>query len=265
MSNELASVNSSSLDVHPLPKQRDNLQSFNKTLSICEALMSTPHYSRLGREGIFAIVSKATALNIDPMDALNGALYFVQGKVEMTSQMMNQLIRQAGHSIKKDDCSNNILCVLHGKRADNGDEWTESFSIEEAQLAGLIKKENPWVKYPRDMLFARALSRLARQLFPDVIKGCYVEGEIQSNFYPDQRGQAAITTKAISSEEAVALQKILDKVPAFKERAMAFLQEKFKISALEQMNKVIYNRIRDAAYEQIEKDQQTELLEGNND
>lgn len=156
---------------------------FEKSLSLldtfepqCAALMKMPHFNKMGKEGIFAIIAKAKSLNIDPLDALNGGLYFVQGKVEMSSSMMNQLIRQCGHSVSKDPASTDTKCILHGKRKDTGDIWTESFSIDEAKRAGIYK--GVWEKYPRDMLFARALSRLARQLFPDVIKGCYVEGEI---------------------------------------------------------------------------------------
>lgn len=148
--------------------------------AVCQKLMNTKHYAKMGYDGVFAIVQKAKSLNMSTMDALNGGLYFVQGKVEMSAQAMNQLIRNAGHSIKKDPKSSNEICILHGKRKDNGDTWTESFSLEEARAAGLYTPNKPsaWTKYPRDMLFARALSRLARQLFPDTIKGCYVQGEI---------------------------------------------------------------------------------------
>ena len=95
--------------------------------------------------------------------------------------MMNQLIRAAGHSIKKDPKSDESICILHGKRGDNGDDWMASFSMAEAKRACLVTPSNVWSKYPSDMLFARALSRLARQLFPDVIKGCYTEGEIRAS------------------------------------------------------------------------------------
>ena len=54
-----------------------------------------------------------------------------------------------------------------------------SYRIEEAQKAGLIKAGSGWMKNPQDMLFARAISRLARRIAPDIIGGCYVEGEIQ--------------------------------------------------------------------------------------
>ena len=146
---------------------------------LCKNLMQTPHYRKIGEEGIFAIVQKSKTVGIDPLEALNGGMYFVQGKVEMSASLMNDLIRRNGHSITKDKASDDTICILHGKRKDNNDTWKESFSIEDAKQAGIYK--NQWLKYPKDMLFARALSRLARQLFPDVIKGCYVEEEIKQS------------------------------------------------------------------------------------
>jgi hypothetical protein len=132
----------------------------------------------LGEAGIFAIIQKAKSLKIDPVDALGGGLYFLNGKTGMSAEMMNTLIRSNGHSIIKDAKSNDNICILHGKRSDNGDTWTESFSIDDAKRAGIYK--NVWEKYPRNMCFNRALSNLARQLFPDVIKGCYEIEELKS-------------------------------------------------------------------------------------
>lgn len=155
------------------------MEDLQNTQKMCQALMQTPHYKRIGAEGIFAIVQKAKALKLNPMDALNGGMYCVNGKVEMSANMMALLIRKAEHSFTKDKRSDDTICILHGKRKDNGDTWTESFSIADAKRAGIYK--NTWEKFPRNMLFARALSNIARQLFPDVIGGCYVEGEIPSS------------------------------------------------------------------------------------
>ena len=155
-----------------------SLQEIEQTQKMCSMLMRTPHYAKMGEVGIHTIVQKARSIGLNPLDALNGAMYFVNGKVELSANTMNYLIRNQGHSITKDDKSNSEICILRGKRADNGDTWTASFSIKEAKLAGIYK--NVWEKYPDDMLFARALTRLARQLFADVLKGCYVEGEISS-------------------------------------------------------------------------------------
>ncbi len=145
----------------------------------CAKLALTKHYAKMGPDGIFAVLMMARTLNLNPFDALNGGLYTVNGKVEMSARMMNELIRRAGHSISKDPKSDHTICILHGKRVDNGDTWTSSFSIAEAKAAGVYRAGTPWEKWPSDMTFARALSRLGRQLFADVIKGCYVEGELQ--------------------------------------------------------------------------------------
>ena len=164
----------------PPEEKFDLLADIDQMQNACKKLMQTKHYQAMGEAGIFAIIQKAKSLKINAIDALGGGLYFTNGKVGMSAEMMNTLIRSHGHSITKDTKSNDNICILHGKRADNGDTWTESFSIDDAKRAGIFKENTPWGKYPRNMCFNRALSNLARQLFPDVIKGCYEIDELKS-------------------------------------------------------------------------------------
>jgi hypothetical protein len=59
----------------------------------------------------------------------------------------------------------------------------ESFSIDDAKKAGLIKANKPdsaWNKYPRKMLSARAKAALARLVYPDLCFGMYIPEEIES-------------------------------------------------------------------------------------
>ena len=150
---------------------------FEQIALLTQKLLKTKHYSSIGPEGVFAIVQKAIVMGISPLEALNGGMYYVHGKVELRAHLLNHLIRSKGHSFFRDPASNDEICILHGRRGDDGQMWTESFSIEDAKKAGLANKE-VWKSYPRNMLFARALSNLARMLFPEIICGCYVEGEI---------------------------------------------------------------------------------------
>lgn len=154
------------------------LQEVEKTNRLCGALMKTPHYQKITPEGIFAIVQKAKSIGMDPLDALNGGMYMVQGKVEMSGQAMLALIRSKGHSVSIDSKSTNEFVIMHGKRADNGDTWKVEFGIKDAQLAGIYR--NMWTKYPKTMCIWRCVSMLARFLFSDVIKGVYVAGELSN-------------------------------------------------------------------------------------
>lgn len=223
------------------------LAEIEDTQKMCNLLMQSPHYKKMGSQGVFAIVEKARSVGVNPMDALNGGMYFVQGKVEMASAMMNQLIRQAGHSITKDRKSDNTICILHGRRADNGDTWTESFSIEDAKLAGIYR--NQWLKYPKDMLFARALSRLARQLFPDVIKGCYVQGEIEASVNRIREAEVEDVTPVptISDEQLQKLGEIFENNPVFGENVRNFMKKKYGIEKLNLMPVDFYGEVIDRA------------------
>lgn len=234
---------------------QEEMQSMKK---LCSALMETQHYKKMGNEGIFAIVQKAKALNVNPIDALNGGLYCVNGKVEMSSNMMIQLIRQAGHSVTKDKRSDDTICILHGKRKDNGDTWTESFSIADAKRAGIYK--NTWEKFPRNMLFARALSNLARQLFPDAIKGCFVEGEISESPLKFDHEKEDVNEKqweipsTISMDEAIELQKKLEIFPEIRASFMSFLKNNYEVEEIKNTPIELYAKIM-ARLEKAEKEE----------
>lgn len=134
-------------------------------------------YSGVGQQAkIFMVLLAARELGVSPMLALNGGIWNISGKIEISARLMNGLIRRAGHSIKI-IVSNDTHCTLLGTRTD-GDSFECSFDMEDAIKAGLAGG-NVWKKYPADMLYNRCMSRLARRLFSDVIGNSYVEGEIR--------------------------------------------------------------------------------------
>lgn len=130
--------------------------------------------------GVMMIMLTARELGLPPMQCLNGGLNIINGKVEISARMMSALIRKAGHHITIKE-STESSCTLSGKRGDTLDTAEVSYTLAEAQKAGLVKSGGGWTKNPKDMCFARAMSRLARQLFSDVIGIGYVEGEIKAS------------------------------------------------------------------------------------
>lgn len=155
---------------------------------VAEVAASNPHWKKLGGGGsekeiistILSVMLMARELGIPPIQAISGGINNILGKFEISARIMNMLIRKHGHRLQVVERDDNI-CVIFGKRKDTGEEMQVTYHIEEARRAGLVKPGGGWTKNPTDMLFARAISRLARSLFPDCIGGCYVEGELQES------------------------------------------------------------------------------------
>lgn len=146
--------------------------------TMAEQAVSSKMYRSIGEKaGVMMIMLAARELGIPPMQALNGGLNIINGKVEVSAGMMSALIRRAGHTIGTKE-ETPTKCTLYGKRIDNGQEEEASFTLEEAKAAGLIKSGGAWTKCPPDMLWNRALSRLKRRLFSDVIGVGYIQGEV---------------------------------------------------------------------------------------
>lgn len=150
-----------------------------------------------GFGGIFSIALYARELGLPPMQCLFGGMHNIQGKIELSARLMNSMIRKAGHRIEIIE-SSDTKCTLKGSRKDSGETSTISFSLDDAKRAGIYREGSGWTKWPSDMLFARALSRLARRLFPDIIGTAYVEGELSEDSPREQ--PAAITIEPVKEQ-----------------------------------------------------------------
>ena len=140
---------------------------------LCAAISKTefvPKPFRDKPEHCLAAILYGRALGLDGMVALR-EVHVIEGRPGLSGVAILGRIRSAGHSVTFDEGAEQ--CIAHGVRADNGDEHTTVWTLEDAKRAGLGGKDN-WQKYPRAMLRARATTELARALFPDVFSGASV-------------------------------------------------------------------------------------------
>ncbi|CAF2142801.1 unnamed protein product [Rotaria magnacalcarata] len=75
-----------------------------------------------------------------------------------------------------DEKTNTAFCTVKRK---NQDEYTVSFSSEDAKKAGLWGKAGPWSQYPKRMLQMRARSFALRDKFADALSGLIMAEEAQ--------------------------------------------------------------------------------------
>ena len=117
-------------------------------------------------------------LGLQPMTALRD-LYVVEGKVAMSSGLIASMVRKHpkyDYRITEIDHEHCIIQFFEGD-AMIGES---SFSIDDATKAGIMRQGSGWTKYPRNMLFARALTNGARWYCPDAFDGAvYTPEELE--------------------------------------------------------------------------------------
>ena len=74
------------------------------------------------------------------------------------------------------------------------------FTIEDAKQAKLVKPNSPWINYPKNMLFARALTNGARWYCPDVFQGHV--------YTPEELGDRVVTVSPAPNGYQTAAQPI---------------------------------------------------------
>lgn len=127
------------------------------------------------------IALKGRELGIPMMQAFS-SISVIKGKPALSSELMLALIYRkypnAKISFKTPPEKAHEECTIEAQRP-HGDIQTFKFSVDDAKRAGLIGTEgSAWHKYPTAMLRARAISGMARALFPECIAGCYTPEEI---------------------------------------------------------------------------------------
>lgn len=114
---------------------------------------------------------------MDPFE-VNREFHLMDGKLTMRSDAMLAEFRLRGGKHKW------IATGSDGQKATlklttvDGDSLTETYSIQDAQQAGLVKSKSGWEKTPGNMLRARVTSNAIRMLCPEIVAGVYTPEEI---------------------------------------------------------------------------------------
>lgn len=117
---------------------------------------------------VLACVMAGAELGLGPMTSLQ-LIDVIQGRPALKPEGQRALVQRAGHRFAVRHLSSDSVTVW-GRRADSGDELEVTWTMADADRAGLAGK-GPWRQYPDAMLLARATSALCRALFADVISG----------------------------------------------------------------------------------------------
>ena len=117
-------------------------------------------------------------LGIGPMAAMAG-INVIQGKVTLSANLLAaQVKRHPAYNYRVKDHTNEVCRI---EFFENGDPvGVSEFTIQDAKQAGVAGGQN-WRKYPKAMLFARALTQGVRWYCPDVTAGspAYVPEELE--------------------------------------------------------------------------------------
>ena len=119
-------------------------------------------------------------LGLSPFESM-ASIYIVNGKLALTSKAMASLVKKStkyDYEVKVlDDKTCTIIFTERGSEDQNMPLEESTFTFADAAKAGLVNKD-VWKNYPRNMLFARALSNGVRWYCPDVICGYYTVEEV---------------------------------------------------------------------------------------
>jgi hypothetical protein len=140
-------------------------------------------------------------LGFGPFAAVQG-IHIISGKPAVGANLMAAAVKGSGrydYRVRKmadDEVVIEFFAVAAGKRESLGES---SFTLKDAQAAAVTN--NPtWKKFPRNMLFARAMSNGVRWYCPDVFSGnaVYVPEELGATV--DDNGDVIETTGHVVME-----------------------------------------------------------------
>lgn len=141
---------------------------------------------------VLAAIEYGRAVGVEPMIALQN-ITMIDGKAGATALLIGAQLRRAGYkplTVWLDSVGNQVPKEspfgqqpgqLWGCKVilSKGGEVTGEgvFSMTDAQRAGLVRDGSGWQRYPKDMLYARALTQSAREGAQDAVLGMQYTAE----------------------------------------------------------------------------------------
>jgi hypothetical protein len=161
----------------PAPRNLDELQRLAKMMCASGFFKNAEDIARSGVK-----ILAGQELGIGPIASMTH-VYFINGRLAYEAAILASAVKRKGYNYKVLEHTNKI-CTINF--LDGGEViGTSTFSIEDAKLAGLDSKD-VWKKYPRNMLYGRAMSNGCRWYCADIFGGAvYTPEELDAKVSDD--------------------------------------------------------------------------------
>lgn len=132
-------------------------------------------------EKLMVAIMTGLELGLPPMFAIN-KIAVINGRPSLWGDALPALLWSRGFKVHErfDGEGMKTVATCTVTRPD-GEKIERSFSVADAQAAGLWGKQGPWKQYPNRMLQMRARGFAARDGAADVLGGLYLHEEIESS------------------------------------------------------------------------------------
>lgn len=128
-------------------------------------------------------------LGFSPVISMSG-IHIIEGKPALSANLLGAMVKRSGKYDYRIVTLTDTACSLEFTQ-DGKVSGTSDFTMNDANRAGVVRQGSGWTKYPRNMLFARALSNGAKMFCPE-LSACpvYVPEELGA----DVNAEGEVTT-----------------------------------------------------------------------
>lgn len=150
------------------------------SVALSKAGDMVPKDFRQNPEMIMAAIMRGGEIGLAPMQALSN-IAVINGRASIWGDALPAVVQRAGHHIDVEVTGDGKDAVATAtlERGDTGKKITRTFSIKDAEAAGLLNKPGPWKQYPKRMLMHRARAWAVRDGAADALMGLSVIEEMQ--------------------------------------------------------------------------------------
>lgn len=163
-------------------------------------IFATSGYFKDATAGAQAIVKimAGREIGLGLFESMNG-FHIIEGKMTMAANLIATLVKRTpGYDYRVLELSREA-CRIEFYR-DGEVLGASEFTIEDAKAANLVKPNSAWVKWPQNMLFARAISNGTRFYCPEVTGGMPIYTPDELGQEVDETGAAVSAPKIVTAE-----------------------------------------------------------------
>lgn len=158
-------------------------------------------------------------LGFGPFASMTG-VNIIQNKPVLAANLMAAAVKRNGkynyRVVKHDEKTCSIDFYEGAEKVGNS-----TFTMDDAAKAGVASKDN-WKKYPRNMLFARALSNGQKWYAPDIFNGATVYTPDELDATVDEEGNVVnATAETVETPKQSHREKLIERYKALLDRAEA--------------------------------------------